>query len=81
MALFVQPSLKTVNAYLNLSVKNSVETKLSNHKTRQQKVKENSDIYMGFCTGPQKMKLNMAEDFTLKNVNKVYRNMCNIYVS
>jgi hypothetical protein len=41
MALFVQPSLKTVNAYLKLSVKNSVETELSNHKRRKQKIKEN----------------------------------------
>jgi len=28
MALFMQPNLKTVNAYRKLSVKNSVETKL-----------------------------------------------------
>jgi hypothetical protein len=35
MALFMQ--LKTVNAYLKLRVKNSVETKFSNLKSRQKK--------------------------------------------
>jgi hypothetical protein len=39
VALFVQPSLKAVIAYLKLSVKNSVEIKLSNHKRRKQKIK------------------------------------------
>ena len=52
----MQPSLKTVNAFLKLSVKNSVEKKLSNHKGRKEKIKENWDYYMGFCTGQSKMK-------------------------
>jgi hypothetical protein len=39
MALFVQTSLKTVNAYVKLSVKNSVETELSNHKRTEKKRK------------------------------------------
>jgi hypothetical protein len=39
MALFVQPSLKIINAYLKLSVKNSVETGLSNHKSREKRIK------------------------------------------
>ena len=70
MALFVQPSLKTVNAYLKLSVKNSVETELSNHKRRKEKIKETEIIYVGFCTGQQKMKLNMGEDLKLRNINQ-----------
>jgi len=41
LALFVQPSLKIVNAYLKPSVKNRVETELSNHRRRTQKIKEN----------------------------------------
>jgi len=32
MALFVQPSLKTVHAYLKVSVKNSVKNELSSCK-------------------------------------------------
>ena len=56
MALFVQPCLNTVNACLKLSVKNSVETKLSNQKRRKEKIKKNEIIYMGFCTGQPKMK-------------------------
>jgi len=33
--------MKTVDAYLKLSVKNGVQTELSNHKRRKQKIKEN----------------------------------------
>jgi len=47
MELFVQTSLKTVNACLKLSVKNSVETKLSNHKRRKEKIKKNWDYLYG----------------------------------
>jgi hypothetical protein len=47
MAFFVQPSLKTVFAYLKLSVKNIVETELSNHKRRKQIIKENRDYLNG----------------------------------
>jgi hypothetical protein len=45
-----------------------VETKLSNHRRRKQKIKENWDFLYG--TGPQKMKFNMGEDLKLRTANQ-----------
>ena len=47
MALFVQPCLKTINACLKLSVKNSVENRLSNHKRRKERERKKRDYLYG----------------------------------